>query len=228
MPTLLLLQIVASCAKPIPYIIEPALPPNKDDKALMDKLSTLYPKEFKLKHRVIITARGKQFDLTGFLIFRQPDSYYAAAYVEAGAPVFEMVHANGKERVLRKPKYMPELYLQSGIMRDLLHLYANKNSIGGEVIARDDEGTRFVFPRGIFLQEYLVNKHGTLFSSRTGFKGELKRTVRYSQHKEYEGFMLPTSIYLENYDVRYKMNIQLLEIDTKIPVNFDEKIRLTK
>lgn len=229
---LLLFAIVyflPSCVSPQTYSPRPVLIQTVEDKNLMTKLSQLYPSEMKLKQRIIITVNRKEYDVLGYLLFRQPDHYYAATYAEAGGPIFEMVHSNGNGRVLSKPKYMPEIYLLDGVMKDLLHLYTNKNPIAGEVIERDKDITRFLFPRGYgFIQEYLVNKSGALFSSQTVLRSKLVRTVRYGQHQDVKGKLIPFDIFLENYNVRYMMSIKTLEVSNDLPKNFEEKLRLVQ
>ncbi len=90
--------------------------------------SIQFPKEFRASHRIILTIKNYEYELIGYLLFRAPNTYYAAAYTEAGKAIFKFKMINGSFHLINKPKLLSDNAIREGIGFDIQTLFSGSAS----------------------------------------------------------------------------------------------------
>jgi hypothetical protein len=86
----------------VPYRPGPPLADAGLERELRQSLDATYPAGFRAVHRVILTAAGRQFAFTGYLVGQAPGNVRLLAAAEIGGTAFEVIQrADGERRILR-------------------------------------------------------------------------------------------------------------------------------
>jgi len=228
MPFLLLttaLLTLASCTTTVDYAPRyPVVAENTSTK-LLGNFIELYPREFKAVHRIVFAIRSREFDFTGYFLMRRPETYHAAAYAEAGAPVFEFQNLPTKSMVFKKPDIFSEQEIIEGVMQDLLHLYRKQDKQIAVLVDKTPNERTFTFgtPETV-INEFTIDLQKGLVRSLTAMEGKVIRTVEYSEPKAFPKWRtkIPTRIKVKNLAFGYELAIDVVEFHPELPSTFDQ------
>jgi len=93
-----------------------------------DVVSLKFPQKFKAVHQLTLEINDKEYELTGYLLFKHPNSYWAAAYGEAGGSVFKFKMIEGTFASIHNPLPIPTDTLKRSIGNDLITIFGGNIS----------------------------------------------------------------------------------------------------
>jgi len=114
--------VLASCTSTAPTALD-----------TFNSSSLNFPAEFKATHHLTLKIKDHEYELTGYLIFKSPNNYYAAAYTEAGKAIFRFKMIDGIITTLNKPTILSIDAISEGIGVDLAAIFSNKISENKEI-----------------------------------------------------------------------------------------------
>ncbi len=191
-----------------------------EDLALRDiaraTLEHTYPPAFRMAQRLVVRAPGADLDLLGYLALERSGHFQALALADLGGRVLELRRLDGQGEVLSKPAAMPEAPLLDGVIGDIAHLFLPPPP-GEETWLRLGDGSPLLLVKnGERVLEYYLSQDGRfILRSR---EIERKKIVREAVYEDYRlenppGVTVPARIVLRNRHWRYRLEIELLEIE---------------
>ena len=206
--TLLLLSI-AACATPDykPLKVEVL----RDDKT-HHSVENIYPESISLSQHILISIKGKDFDFSAYLAIDQNKGYRAVAFTDMGGKVFDFLSINGENKIISKPKSMPEIPILKGVMDDIRLLFMPHN-VDSQPHYREDRDSpdnvdiKKTFSGDDRISSYEIKKDNELFSK-----------IEFSNYRLFQGWdkALPAKIEIINYRWDYTIEIELLKINMAI------------
>lgn len=177
----------------------------------------MYPWEFRISQRIMLTVDKKELDFIGYLAMRQSKAFRAVAFGALGGKIFDFLFENGNYHVLKNPDGMPPRPLRDGVMKEIRHLYdsrfpnraslikqtGNCATVRNRLNNREFELYVFSTDTGL-LQKSMVMSNDITISDAV-----------YSDYREYRGIKgyLPSRIVMTNHRWHYQMEIKLLKIE---------------
>jgi hypothetical protein len=220
-PFLCAAVFLSACSRYAP----PAGNPLKDPdltQAYRSALLETYPHTFKMVQRIVLTARGRQYDFIGYLLLRRGEGFRALAAGDMGGRLFEFAARGKDRRILLKPKRMPSRPLLDGVFGDIRHLFDPEVGSDAQWVRTDEGDMALVQRPGAGVREYCFDAETrNLVRSREMRDGRVIREATYELYRLLPGWdhPLPSRIRLENWRWRYEMEIHLLHLypDAEVP-----------
>jgi hypothetical protein len=180
-----------------------------------------YPMRFKLTQRVILEARGKQYDFLGYLLARAPGDFRALGLLEMGGSIFDFEAVDLRYIVHKVPPGMPLNPIFEGVMPDIAHLFLPS---GGSVDSWPEKPGRWIVWRDMGRASvFEVDADGRLLRSWEMLEGRIARSVEYSDYRAVPGWdrPLPGVILVNNPVWRYRMEVRLISFENLDPETTD-------
>jgi len=214
---ILLTVILAGCCS-VPY--EQGVPFQNEILAeqLRWNVANLYPSSFRTLHRGALTVDNKQFEMTGYLLVRQPGDIRLVTINDFGGVLFEIV--SGKEtagRIIRNNTGISRRRLNVSLPRDIFAVYLKRPSPcaalvrhKGDVVAlvgklRDGSVEEFLFDENTRrLKGYVFSKNACCLYQ-----------VTFSDYKlipDWPTSPLPTNISIKDYRSNYRLELNVLKL----------------
>lgn len=201
--TLLLLSI-AACATPEHRSLK--VEDLKEGKA-HHLVQNIYPESLSLSQHILLSIKGKEYDFPAYLAIDQNKGYRALAFTDMGGKVFDFLSIMGENKIISKPKMMPEIPILKGVMEDIELLFM-PYSVGSYYKENrtnpDNVNIKTTFSGDDRLSSYEIEKNNKLFS-----KIILSNYRLFPEWKK----ALPAEIKIINYRWDYVIEIKLLKIN---------------
>ncbi|MFP6584889.1 MAG: hypothetical protein VCD00_20310 [Candidatus Hydrogenedentota bacterium] len=207
---------VAGC-QTYPYSSRDILDAPDILQVLHESAESRSPKSFEAVHRTLLTVRGRQFNLDGYLRVDTETGYHFLVTSGMGSAVFELSCAVGGEvTVDRTSGLIDDATLLAGPGVDILRmyptnpvslttLYSHSADTYALLTASDDEQTiHHLFDKTTL---NLVAYHSLR-------KGRVRYSIEYSDFSKelLDDFTIPTTIRIENSQLGYRLDIRLIDI----------------
>lgn len=192
-----------------------------EDEALATDLrrvvEKMYPQRFRSVHRVILSARGRQFDLNGYVLVSRPSEVRLIASGDFGGAAFEVLcNASGVATLLRNPAGLRRKWLADGAARDAALIYLTTPSPEAKLVRYDGNSLGLVEeqPDGT-IEEFLFDASGRRL---TGYGRWERGRCIYRAEFFYEGFSpkwrgsAPSVIKITDRRMNYRLMIRVLEL----------------
>ncbi len=214
--TFLGILLLQGC-RSMPY--EPGRPFENPElsRELQGRLEDMYPRFFRVVHRCILEAAGRQFILDGYLLVRRPDSFRLVAKGDMGGTVFELYKAPGLDpAIARTPAQLRRAWLEEGAARDLVALYLRTPGAGAHLVRHGTEalGLAQELPDGT-REEFLFQPDGHRLISYFRSRGD---RCLYRADFSYFGLFagwpreVPKTVTITDHVLKYKLTVSILEI----------------
>ena len=205
--TLLLLSI-AACATPKDDALKVKIPTDRAHISVQN----IYPENLSLSQHILLSIKGKEFDFPAYLAIDQNKGYRALAFTDMGGKVFDFLSINGENKIISKPKRMPEIPILRGVMDDIRLLFM-PYSVDGQITqsyykeGRNNNANvdiKTTFSSDDRISSYEIKKNSELFSK-----------IMLSNYRLFPGWekALPAKIKIINYRWDYIIEIELLKIN---------------
>jgi hypothetical protein len=184
-------------------------------KELSTNLKNIYPEQFKVVHRVVITIFDRQIDANGYLVVSGNDDYRLSALGDFGNVFFDVSSKNGKVTINKNALEFSEDKFREGIVKDIkavcLHVPDSQMQLvqlsdGRPALtySENKETYFFVFDTDHQLQEYVITKN-----AKCTYKAEFK------QWKQLPGLRtkIPTVTHTTNKPYHYGLVIDTIKIE---------------
>lgn len=178
---------------------------------------TTFPIEFTARQYILLRIGKKEYDFTGIIVMRKDKTFRVVALGDMGGKFFEFLYMENEFSILTAPEKMPVNPLKFGVCGDIMHITkfrSNRSFCYGKsgeyivLINRQDEDS---------FEEFKF-KDNLLVKSLSVEKGKVIRAAEYSNYKMYTccNKPLPAKIKINNYQWSYEIEINLIDIISKI------------
>ncbi|MDH3974919.1 MAG: DUF3261 domain-containing protein [Deltaproteobacteria bacterium] len=210
------LFITSGCASPT---IEKK-PPLPQLQPLEEALpESLYPEEFTLNQRIILTLDEKEYDFIGYLAADRKSGFRAMTFGEMGGKVFDLAFAGGKAEIFKKPENMPIRPIIEGVIGDIRHIYFQPDFHEAFQLKGEEGKSFFIILKDTTEQtEYHYSADKTLYHSKQVSENRIVREASHLDYKIFPGWdkALPSRIRVVNHRWDYTMDITLIKISRGI------------
>ncbi|NQU43223.1 DUF3261 domain-containing protein [bacterium] len=216
---LLSLLILTGCATPMQWG-QPVVPSARD-RVVLEAWRQTFPQKFRLSQRVIVTARGKEYDFLAYLRVRG-NSFDASAFGEMGGTLFEFVSEDDERRIKRKPPGLPPKPLADGVIADIAHVFLLDPPEEDWTASLTSEGNRRLAwrtpPNNRAFLDY-APESGLVVASGETRNGRTIRRVRYDawDRPDPAAPLLPHRIRVQNLRWHYEMDVRVLKFEPETP-----------
>ncbi|HUT25857.1 MAG TPA: hypothetical protein VM492_16090 [Sumerlaeia bacterium] len=213
--------VALACSRYAPPAGRPLEDPDLTQACRSAFLET-YPHTFKMVQRIVLTARGRQYDFIGYLLLHRGEGFRALAAGDMGGKLFEFAAHGKNRRILLKPKHMPSRPLLDGVFGDIRHLFDPEVGSDAQWIRTDEGDMALVQRPGAGVREYAFDAETrNLVRSREMRDGRVIREATHERYRLFPGWdrPLPSRILLKNRRWRYELEIHLLHLypDAEVP-----------
>lgn len=188
------------------------------ERNLYQEVRGMYPRSFRSVHRFIITVAFGQFNLTGYVLVRQPDDIRLVGLADTGGKLFDVVQRRGeKPRVLRNAIGLDEEWLTDGPFLDAVIMYLRGPSKSATLVQHGPNITGLVdhLSNGA-LQDYQFDANtGRLMREVIAFGDTCAREMTFSEYGTFPDWSPPTPRHIEikNHEWDYRLVIQVLKLE---------------
>lgn len=176
---------------------------------------SVYPAQFTMNHRIIITIDEKEYDFIGYLMVDRKKGFRAMAYGEMGGKVFDLALANGRGEILKAPERIPIKPIMEGVIGDIGHIYLPPD-FEESFQVKDKEGKPFsiILRKGTKESQFNFSDKKHLYETRYTEGNRLVSETSYLDYKIYPGWghAVPSHIKVVNHRWHYSMEITLTKI----------------
>ena len=178
----------------------------------------MYPQHFRSVHRVILSARGRQFDLNGYVLVSRPSEVRFIASGDLGGTAFELLrNADGEVTLLRNSAGLRRSWLTDGAARDAALIYLTTPAPESKLVRYDGNSLGLIeeHPDGT-VEEFRFDASGRRL---TGYDRWERAKRIYKAEFFYEGSSprwrgsAPSVIKITNHRLNYRLMIRVLELE---------------
>jgi len=210
----------------VPYVEGDPLSDEALLKALETEAGSLYPKSFRMLHRVVLTVSGRQFDFTGYVLIRRPSRLRVVAFRDIGGTIFDVVaNSPGETTIAERSPGMKREWLIDGVAGTVRRLYLSSPGPRPRLVGRDKSAVALVYEAedGGF-EEIVFDRESRRLTGLLHADGRrCLRRVSYLDFARFEGWEreVPRRIVVEDLAGRYRLEINVIKfVPMELPDRF--------
>lgn len=221
--------VVVGCST-MPYVPGAPIQDAAREQALRESVAGQYPRQFRAVHRVVLTVRGRQFSLDGYLRADRSTGFRLLAVAGFGGSLFELAWSEEHGPiVVQSNGILQDDRLLAGPVEDVRTIFFNTPSPEARLEARDPGTLALVdtLPDGT-IEEYLFDgATSRLLHFVRAKNGQIHYSIEYLDPGLVGdwAYPLPRRIRVDHPKLKYEVDIRLVAFG---PDKFDPSVlRLT-
>lgn len=217
--------IVGGCST-TPYAPGTPIQDAAREQVLRESLAAQYPQQFRAVHRAVLTVRGRQFSLDGYLRADRRAGFRLLATTGFGGSVFELAWSEEDGPiVLQSNGILRDDRLLAGPVEDVRAIFFNAPSPEAQLEARGPDALALVdtFPDGT-IEEYLFDgATSRLLRFRRAEDGRVRYSIEYLDPGLVGdwAYPMPRRIRVDHPNLNYEVDIRLVALE---PDKFDPSV----
>jgi len=212
-----LLAAAASGCASAPYVPGTPLENPALARELRRSLEATYPPGFRAVHRALLSVRGREFTLMGYVLVRRPGDVRLLASGDMAGAAFEVVRrSDGSRSILRAAPGFRASWIREGAARDAAAIYCVRPSPGAS-LARFGRGVVGFTERlrcGTYREFHFNVATRRLTRYLEARRGQRRYEIAFSDEAPFPRWQRPVPRKIEVIDrVRnYRLNIRVVEL----------------
>ena len=184
---------------------------------LKKSMDCMYPPRFNAVHRALLTIRGRQLAMIGYVSAERSGRLRLAAAGDLGGTIFEAERgADGGRRVLRRVPSFPQEWVTDGALRDAALICGERPSAAAAAVAHADGSIGLVddLGNGVTREFVFAGIPPRLTRCILTRRGAVVTEARFERLAAFDGWprQIPTRILITDRGLGYSVDVTVLEL----------------